>query len=249
MKQKNFGKIYEKNFRRTTTRRSISGTCRTVSTTPKGTVCAGNNRILNMDNDGADKLIKTISDFKKSVVGQTITIMGKQYATVGVRLAIARRNLGTSLDLKSTVIFQDEKKVIVQVEAYIDEKHCSTGLAEEYRAASRINQTSALEVAETSAAGRALAMLGLTNDNIASAEEVSAAITSQNKSLTNALNELDKISHLGSYKAWISKHSELFKKIKINDPLAYQSFQEKFSKIKKTMEIKGVITNGRSTTN
>ena len=105
--------------------------------------------------------------------------------------------------------------MIVQVDAFIDGKHIATGLAEESRTASRINQTSALENAETSAVGRALAMLGLTNDSIASAEEVSEALIKQDKALTNALTELDKISHLGSYKAWISKHSELFKKIKI----------------------------------
>jgi len=202
-----------------------------------------------MDNNRNDKLIAAINDFKKSVTGLTISIHGKQYATVAIRLAIARRNLGKSLDLKTSIIYQDEKKVIVQCDAYIDKEHCSTGLAEEFRTASRINQTSALENAETSAVGRALAMLGLTNDNIASAEEVSQAIASQDKALNKALTELDKVSHLGSYKAWISKHSDLFKKIKINNPLAYQKFQENFSKIRKTMEAKGVITNGGSTTN
>ena len=200
-----------------------------------------------MDNNRSDKLIKTISDFKKSVVGQTISIHGKSYATVAIRLAIARRNLGKSLDLKNTIIFQDDKKVIVQCDAYIDKEHASTGLAEEYRTASRINQTSALENAETSAVGRALAMLGLTNDNIASAEEVGIAIASQSKALTNALNELDAVSHLGSYQQWITKNSELFKEIKANNPLVYSNFQEKFSKIKKTLETKGVIKNGRST--
>ena len=200
-----------------------------------------------MDNNRSDKLIKTISDFKKSVVGQTISIHGKSYATVAIRLAIARRNLGKDLDLRTSIIFQDDKKVIVQCDAFIDKEHCSTGLAEEFRTASRINQTSALENAETSAVGRALAMLGLTNDNIASAEEVSLAISQQDKALNKALAELDKVSHLGSYKAWISKHSDLFKKIKLNNPLAYQKFQEDFSKIKSTLETKGVITNGRST--
>jgi len=202
-----------------------------------------------MDNNRNDTLIAAINDFKKSVIGLTISIHGKQYAEVATRLAIARRNLGKDLDLKTSIIYQDEKKVIVQCDTYIDKEHCSTGVAEEYRTASRINQTSALENAETSAVGRSLAMLGLTNDNIASAEEVSQAIASQDKALNKALTELDKVSHLGSYKAWISKHSDLFKKIKINNPLAYQKFQEDFSKIRKTMEAKGVITNGGSTTN
>ena len=51
--------------------------------------------------------------------------------------------------------------MIVQCDVYVDEKHLSTGTAEELRATSRINQTSALENAEASAVGRALAFLGL----------------------------------------------------------------------------------------
>ena len=62
--------------------------------------------IFNMDNNRNDKLIAVINDFKKSLIGQTISIHGKQYALVSTRLAVARRNLGTSLDLKSTVIFR-----------------------------------------------------------------------------------------------------------------------------------------------
>ena len=77
--------------------------------------------------------------------------------------------------------------MIVQCADYNDKEHCSTGSAEEFRTASRINQTSALENAETSAVGRALAMLGLTNDNIASSEEVSLAISHQDKALNKAL--------------------------------------------------------------
>ena len=73
--------------------------------------------------------------------------------------------------------------MIVQCDVYLDEKHLSTGTAEELRATSRINQTSALENAETSAVGRALAFLGFANDSIASAEEVSLAIEQQDRQL------------------------------------------------------------------
>ena len=78
-----------------------------------------NSWILNMDNNRNDKLIAAISDFKKSVTGLTISIHGKQYATVAIRLAIARRNLGKELDLKTSIIFQDDKKVIVQCDAVL----------------------------------------------------------------------------------------------------------------------------------
>ena len=48
----------------------------------------------------------------------------------------------------------------------------ATGYAEEVRAASKINATSALENAETSAIGRCLSALGFGGQEYASADEV-----------------------------------------------------------------------------
>jgi len=191
-----------------------------------------------------DKLVSCINDFKKSLNGQTIKIHNNDYATVALRIGIFRRNLGTSAAISTSIVFQDDKKVIVKAEVFIDGNLISTGLAEELRAASRINQTSALENAETSAVGRALAMLGLTNDRIASAEEVSAAIVQQDKQLTTALTELDKVSHLGSYKSWLTNNQKLMQTVKVNNPVAYNEFVEKFNKIKNKLETNGVIKNG-----
>jgi len=189
----------------------------------------------------ADKLVSTITDFKKSLNGSTIKIHNNDYATVALRVGILRRNLGTAATISSSIIHQDDKKVIVRSEVFIDGKLVSTGLAEELRAASRINQTSALENAETSAVGRALAMLGLTNDKIASAEEVSGAIVQSDQKLTAALTELDKVSHLGAYQSWITTNKGLMQKVKQEDAYAYEQFLEKFNKIKSNLETKGVI--------
>ena len=191
----------------------------------------------------ADKLVKTISDFKNSLNGQTISIHGKDYATVALRLAIARRNLGVDLDITTKIIHLDSEKAVVQADIFLEGKHVSTGLAEEYRSASRINQTSALENAETSAVGRALAFLGITNDQIASAEEVSLAIEQQDKQLQKALTELEVISHLGSYKAWLSTYKPTFEKLKANNPLSYKRFMEKFTAVKTNLTNKGVNLN------
>jgi hypothetical protein len=87
-------------------------------------------------------------------------------------------------------------------------------------------------------------MLGLTNDRIASAEEVSAAIVQQDKQLTTALTELDKVSHLGSYKSWLTNNQKLMQTVKVNNPVAYNEFLEKFNKIKNKLETNGVIKNG-----
>jgi len=191
----------------------------------------------------ADKLVKTISDFKNSLNGQTISIHGKDYATVAHRLAIARRNLGVDLDITTKVIHLDSDKAVVQADIFLEGKHVSTGLAEEFRSASRINQTSALENAETSAVGRALAFLGIINDQIASAEEVSLAIEQQDKQLQKALTELEVISHLGAYKAWLSTYKPAFEKLKANNPLSYKRFMEKFTAVKTNLTNKGVNLN------
>ena len=192
----------------------------------------------------ADKLKNTIADLKANLKGNTIKIHNNDYVDVAFRIGILRRNLGTDATIKSELLYHDDKKVIVRAEVFIDNKLVSTGLAEELRAASRINQTSATENAETSAVGRALAMLGLTNDRIASAEEVSAAIVQQDKQLTTALTELDKVSHLGSYKSWLTNNQKLMQTVKVNNPVAYNVFLEKFNKIKFKLETNGVIKNG-----
>ena len=192
-----------------------------------------------------DKLVSTISDFKKSLNGQTIRIHNNDYATVALRIGILRRNLGTAATIKSSIIFQDDKKVIIQSELFIDNKLISTGLAEEVRSSSRINQLSALEVAETSAVGRACAMAGLTNDKIASAEEVSGAVVASDKKLTAALADLSKVSHLGSYRSWLTTNQKLMEEVKGSNPLAYSEFLVRFNQIKNKLETKiGVIQNG-----
>ena len=192
----------------------------------------------------ADKLVSTINDFKKSLKGQTIKIHNNDYAIVALRIGIFRRNLGTAATISTQLIHQDDKKVIVRAEVFIDNKLVSTGIAEEIRAASRINQTSATENAETSAVGRALAMLGLTNDRIASAEEVSGAIVQQDQKLSAALIDLDKVSHIGSYKSWLNANQKLMQEVKGSNPLAYSEFLVRFNQIKNKLEANGVIQNG-----
>ena len=191
------------------------------------------------------KLIKTFTDFKKSLNGKTVSIHGKEYATVALRLAVARRNLGTALDVVTKVISSDDKQVIMQADIFIEGKHVASGTAQEFRSTSRINQTSYVENCETSAIGRALAMCGLINDSVASAEEVSLAIEQSNKKLQSALKTLETIDHEGGYKSWLTENQATFKQLKENDPLAYQRFLEKFTVTKNNLQLKGIINNGR----
>jgi|TARA_Y100000294_G_C8448122_1_gene293582 hypothetical protein len=189
------------------------------------------------------KLIKTINDFKKSLNGKTVSIFGKSYATVALRLAIARRNLGTSLDIVTKVIHHDDKQILMQADIFIDGKHVSTGTAHEIRATTRINQTSYVENCETSAIGRALAMAGLINDSVASAEEVSLAREQSDNKLQSALKSLESIDHEGGYKMWLSNHQATFVNLKENDPLAYQRFLEKFTATRNKLTKNGVLKN------
>ena len=188
-----------------------------------------------------DKLVQANNEFKKSLNGQTISIHGKSYATVALRVAIARRVLGTSLDVVTKIVSIDKETVVMQADIFIDGKHVSTGHAEENRKASRINTTSALENAETSAVGRALAFCAFISDGIASAEEVTAAIEQQDKKIQSALKELNSVSHAGNYKEWISKNKVFLSELKSNNPMIYKDFMEKFTSVKSHLQTRGVI--------
>ena len=188
-----------------------------------------------------DKLVQANNEFKKSLNGQTISIHGKSYATVSLRVAIARRVLGTALDIVTKIISIDKETVVMQADIFIDGKHVSSGHAEENRKASRINTTSALENAETSAVGRALAFCAFISDGIASAEEVSTAIEQQDKKIQSALKELNSVSHAGNYQEWISKNKVFLSELKANNPMIYQDFMEKFTSVKSHLQTRGVI--------
>lgn len=112
-----------------------------------------------------------------------VQIHGKEYQTVAFRV-YKFREAYPGWTIETQLISQDEQKVIMKALIYEggrppDTLPLSTGYAEEYRDASRINQTSALEVCETSAIGRALAALGLAGTEYASADEVAGAISTQ----------------------------------------------------------------------
>lgn len=188
-----------------------------------------------------DKLVHAVSDFKGSLNGQTISIHGKDYATVALRIGILRRNLGSALDIITKIISIDKETVVMQADIYIDGIHISTGHAEEKRNASKINQTSALENCETSCVGRSLAFCGMISDGIASAEEVSAAIEQQDKKVQKALSDLNTVKSSAAYQKWLTDHTALLGDLKSKNPPAYEAFKGRFTLIKKTLTDKGVL--------
>ena len=188
-----------------------------------------------------DDLILCINDFKKSLNGQTINVMGKDYATIALRVAVARRNLGARLRIETEIVHNDNEVCVVKATIFLNGLVVATGLAEEKKNASRINQTSALENCETSAVGRALAFCGMTNDKIASAEEVSAAIEQQSSKTKEVLKSLQAVSHLGNYQKWISENKTFLADLKWNNPLSYNDFMKEFTSIKNQLKSKGVL--------
>ena len=107
-----------------------------------------------------------------------INIHGKEYHTVAKRVSDFRAS-HPGYSISSKILSAAD---IIQIKATIRDEAgrvIATGLAEEVRGETNINKTSALENAETSAVGRALAFFGLGGTEIASADEVSNAVLQQ----------------------------------------------------------------------
>lgn len=109
----------------------------------------------------------------------TIDIDGKAYTTVANRINVFRKFF-PDYSIVTDVLQNDDIKVVVQTKITTPNNIVvATGLAEEFRGKNIINTTSALENAETSSIGRALACLSLGGSEYASANEVENAISLQ----------------------------------------------------------------------
>jgi len=111
-----------------------------------------------------------------------VLIHGKVYSTVASRVAAFREEGAVTANwgITTEVLFRDDEVVVMKATITTPEgRVIATGHSEEKRASSQINKTSALENAETSAIGRALAALGYAGTEFATADEVANAITQQ----------------------------------------------------------------------
>jgi len=100
---------------------------------------------------------------------------GKMYLQVVHRVEAFRRTVGADYGIDTEILVDDGHRVVVK--AIVTDKDGITvgsGMAEEIRGQGHVNTTSALENAETSAIGRALASLGLSGGEYASANEMDA---------------------------------------------------------------------------
>ena len=128
-----------------------------------------------------------------------VQINGKDYVTVAERLAMLHDKYENVM-IETEILRFDEEIVLVKAVLRIEDKQF-IGHAQEIIGSSQVNSTSALENAETSAVGRALAFAGFgVNGEIASADEIIKAENSTGKGpyeKTMATeNQTDKIKNL-----------------------------------------------------
>ena len=151
----------------------------------------------------------------------TVNIKGKDYKLVAARVQEFVDSL-PEWGMDSELLHHDDERVIVKVTIRDpDGAIRGAGLAEEYRSASRINQTSALENCETSAYGRALASIGFGGDaSYASAEEVVNAINTQEQNT-------DLLDHMSAAREHWQSVSAIKEAIEQDDlPFACQLYAE-----------------------
>jgi len=117
---------------------------------------------------------------KKGVVN----IRGKEYKTVIMRVNEFREKF-TPADgwcIRTWLVSNQDDRVIIQATICDKDDHIvAQGFAEENRKDGKINATSAIENAETSAIGRALAAFGLGGEEYCSADELMGALAAQEK--------------------------------------------------------------------
>ena len=109
-----------------------------------------------------------------------VNIRGKEYHTVAKRVNDFREYNEDKYGITTEILTNDDLVTIrATITAREDGFVVATGTAEERRNSTQINKTSALENAETSAIGRALANFGIGGTEFASANEVQNAIHQQ----------------------------------------------------------------------
>ena len=122
-----------------------------------------------------DRYKKCLSEIKKI---PTVPIKGKKYSTVAERFKHLKEYFPES-KIDEQLLHHDSDRVIAKTTLYIGDQPYAVGHSEEFRNASFINKTSAIENAFTSSLGRCLAAFGLAGSEYASADESTVALLSQ----------------------------------------------------------------------
>lgn len=175
-----------------------------------------------------------------------VNIHGREYQTVAFRVQ-KFREAHPDWALTTAIMARDEECVVIQASiADADGRTLATGHSEEYRKSSQINRTSALENAETSAIGRALAALGFGGTEFATANEVQNAIKQQDEprdpsipgitKIRNNLNKLrrdgGKATELEAFNALVTANKDDLQKIRDAEHSLWTGMGEDFDGFK-----------------
>ena len=143
-----------------------------------------------------------------------VNIHGKQYLTVARRINDFRQ-AHPEYGVHTEILSIDDAAVVCRaVITDANGRQVSSGIAEESRTSSRINQTSAVENCETSAVGRALAFFGMAGTEIASADEVAGAINQQKQNeadealMAHGIAVRENFDQIYQLKELVSEHRE-----------------------------------------
>ena len=159
------------------------------------------------------KLIEAMNEINDANQTKGINFSGKKYTVVSNRVEIFRKAFGTDLGIKTEIILNDGKFVIVKATIEDKDGHIiGSGLAEEVRGSSNVNKTSAVENCETSAIGRALASLGLHGGTYASLNEIDG-VERKKEALEKLKPEEEKAKKEEKIKAWETKVLKKFGEI------------------------------------
>ena len=110
---------------------------------------------------------------------ESMSIQGKEYVLVKTRLQYFRKHYENA-DIKTEILHFDGDSIMVKVIIFVDGKSVSEGIAHEEKGKNSINATSFCEIAQTSALGRALGILGIgITTSVATWDEVNSAIKQQ----------------------------------------------------------------------
>jgi len=158
----------------------------------------------------------------------TVKIHGKEYKTVALRIQEFREK-HPDFTIQTELVEANDTLVVMKATISMGPQVIATGYAEEVRTASKINRTSALENAETSAVGRALAFFGLGGSEIASADEVANAISQQNSQ--GSSEEMERL--VAHNEAWRNNSASIYfikEYINMDEP-KWENVAEAFSEI------------------
>lgn len=178
-----------------------------------------------------EDLVRVNKDIK------TTDIRGKAYAEVNQRIKAFRMLFPNGTIETEVLSIQDG---VVVMKATIKDEVGSvlgTGHAYEKEGSSNINRTSYIENCETSAVGRALAMVGLGIDtSVASMEEVANAIEQQQAELIRPEQKAEILKELNRTGVTLKQIEEMFKIPTIDDLPATQ-FEKLMKKLANTPSV------------